>query len=327
MGALAPAWQPGILLNGLLRAGSSIVLPNLSALDVFLAVARHQSFRRAAAERGVSPSALSHAIRGLEEALGVRLFHRTNRSIRITPAGEHLLSRIGPALGDLTEAITQLGLFRDRPAGLLRLNVPRNAAELVVRPIMAQFLATYPDVVLNIVSDDALVDIVAEGFDAGIRAGPDLGQDMISVPVGPPLRFAVVGSPRYFETRERPRMPQDLMAHACIRRRFPSGASYRWMFARADQEIEVEVSGQLVADDRTLIIGAALEGIGLAHIHDVLVADHVARGELVSVLQDWCPALPRFFLYYPGRRQLPAPLRAFIDMALTGSSQPLEKIT
>ncbi len=291
-----------------------MALPGLPALDAFLVVARHGSFRRAAIERGVSPSALSHAIRGLEEALGVRLFNRTNRSVRITAAGEHLLRRIGPALGDIAEAVEQLGLYRDRAAGTLRLNVPRNAAELVVKPVMARFLAAYPDITLEVVSDDGMADIVAGGFDAGIRAGQHLGQDMISVPVGPPLRFAVVGSPVYFASRDAPRVPQDLRAHACIGRRYPSGARYAWVFTEGDETFEIDVSGPLIADDRVLIIAAALEGIGLAHIHEALVTDHLARGNLVRVLENWCPALPTFFLYYAGRRQLPTPLRAFIDM-------------
>ena len=298
-----------------------MVLPSLPALDIFLAVARHGSFRRAATERGVSPSALSHAIRGLEEALGVRLFNRTNRSVRITAAGEHLRRRIGPALGDIAEAVQQLGLYRDRAAGTLRLNVPRNAVELVVRPVMARFLAAYPDVTLEIVSDDGLVDIVAAGFDAGIRAGQHLGQDMISVPVGPPLRFAVVGAPDYLAGREAPRVPRDLRAHACIGRRYPSGARYPWTFTKGDETIEIDVSGPLIADDRAIIVAAALEGVGLAHIHEALVADHLVRGDLVRVLGDWCPALPTFFLYYPGRRQLPAPLRAFIEMVRTRESR------
>ncbi len=291
--------------------------PGFSALDVFVAVAKHQSFRKAALERGVSPSALSHAIRGLEQALDVRLFNRTNRSIRITPAGQLLLERVGPALRDVSEAIAEVGLFRGRPAGPLRLNVPRNAAELVIRPMIGRFLAAYPDIRLEVVTDDRLVDIVADGFDAGIRAGQHLAQDMIQVPVGPPLRFAVVGAPAYFARHERPRVPHDLHAHACIGRRYPSGGPYAWSFARGEDAMEVEVAGPLIGDDRSLIIAAALDGIGLAHIHEVLVADHVERGELVRVLEDWCPALPCFFLYYPGRRQVPAPLRAFMDMVRT----------
>ena len=289
-------------------------LPSLPALEVFVAVARHGSFRKAASERGVSTSALSHVIRGLEETLGVRLFNRTNRSIRLTEAGEHLLERLGPALGVLTAAIEQVGIFRSRPAGTLRLNVPRNAAEMVVKPMMGRFLRVHPDIRLEVVTQDGFVDIVAEGFDAGIRAGHDLGQDMISVPLGPALRFAVVGSPAYFAGRERPAVPQDLHAHACVARRYPNGGFYRWAFARGNEFVNLVIRGQLVVDDRSLIVAAALEGVGLAHIHEAFVQEHVAQGNLVRVLEDWCPALPEFCLYYPGRRQVPAPLRAFIDM-------------
>ncbi|AME27391.1 transcriptional regulator (plasmid) [Burkholderia sp. PAMC 26561] len=289
-------------------------MPNLPALEVFLAVARHQSFRRAAKERGVGPSALSHAVRSLEETLDMRLFNRTNRSICLTEAGEHLLRRVAPALGEIAEAIEEIGLLKSRPTGTLRLNVPRNAAELVIKPVMTEFLAAYPGITLEVVTDDGIVDIVGKGFDAGIRAAPDLSQDMISIPVGPRLRFAVVGSPGYFTGRDMPGAPHDLTGHACIGRRYPSGAIYPWVFAKDSEEIKIDVSGPLIADDRALIIAGALSGIGLAHIHEALVADQLARGELVRVLEEWCPTLPTFFLYYPGRRQLPAPLRAFIDM-------------
>ena len=291
--------------------------PGIAALEAFVAVAKHQSFRKAAAQRGVSPSALSHVIRGLEENLDVRLFNRTNRSIRITPAGEQLLGRIEPALGDIAEAIKQVGSLNGRPAGPLRLNVPRNAAELVIKPVMSRFLAAYPDIELEVVTNDALVDIVAEGFDAGIRAGQHLAQDMIMVPVGPPLRFAVVGAPAYFAGRDRPQVPSDLHGHLCIGRRYPSGAPYRWAFAKGDEAMEVQVSGPLIADDRSLIIAAALRGVGLAHVHEALVAERLVRGDLIAVLEDWCPVLPTFFLYYPGRRHMPAPLRAFVDMVRT----------
>ena len=187
--------------------------------------------------------------------------------------------------------------------------------------MMGRFLATYPEIKLEVVTDDGLVDIVAEGSDAGIRAGQHLAQDMILVPVGPPLRFAVVGAPAYFANRDKPRIPRDLHAHACIGRRYPSGALYAWTFAQGEEAMEVEVSGPLVTDDRALIIAAALGGIGLAHIHEALVADHIERGELVRVLEDWGPVLPHFFLYYPGRRQVPAPLRAFVDMGRISPGQ------
>ncbi len=288
--------------------------PSLAALEVFLAVARHGSFRAAAAQRGVSPSALSHVIRGLEEALDVRLFNRTTRSIRITEAGRQLLQRIGPALDEVAEALQAVGALRGRVGGPLRLNVPRIATELIVEPIIGRFMATYPEVRLEVVSFDGLVDIVAEGFDAGIRRDRRLAPGMIAVPVGPARRFAVVGTPSYLAGREPPRVPQDLHAHACIERRYPNGARYAWEFARDDEALEVEVSGPLIVDDTALMLRAALGGVGLALVFEELVADHLATGALVRLLEPWCPMRPRFFLYYPGRRQVPAALRAFIDM-------------
>ena len=292
-----------------------MTLPGLPALQVFLSVARHLSFSRASAERGVSASALSHSIRGLEEHLGLRLFNRTNRSIGLTAAGEFLQTHAAGAVSDLEQVIAGIGTFRSRPSGTLRLNVPRSAADLVIAPLMARFLAYYPEIRLEVVSDDGLVDIVANGFDAGIRAGQHLAQDMISLPVGPALRFAVVGSPAYFDGRLKPMQPKDLLDHACIGRRYPSGTPYAWTFGKGAETLEVEVGGPLVLDDRTLIVAAALEGIGLAHIHKPLVAAHIASGALIPVLEEWCPSLPTFFLYYPGRRHVPAPLRAFINMA------------
>ena len=212
-------------------------------------------------------------------------------------------------------------MFRSRPAGPLRLNVPRNAAEPVIKPMMGRFLATYPEIKLGVVTDDGLVDIVAEGFDAGIRTGQRLAQDMSLVPVGPPLRFAVVGAPANFANRSKLCIPQDLHAHACIGRRYPSGASDAWAFARGGEEVEVEVSGPLVADDRSLITAAALDGIGLARVHEALVADHIARGKLVPVLQDCAPCCRSSSFHYRGRRQMPAPLRAFVDMVRTSPTQ------
>ncbi len=289
-------------------------LPGLPALEAFLAVARHGSFRRAAAERGVSPSALSHVIRGLEAQLDVRLFNRTSRSLRITEAGAHLRAGVGPALGDIADAVARVRAVRGRPGGLLRLNVPRIAAELVLKPMLGRFLAAYPDIVVEVASDDGLVDIVAEGFDAGIRPGRRLAQDMIAVPVGERRRFAVVGSPAYFADRDRPATPRDLHQHRCIGRRYPSGAHYAWEFGRDEETLEIDVTGPLIVDDSSLMVAAALDGVGLAHVFEGLVAEHVARGALVRVLEDWCPVLPHFFLYHPGRRQMPATLRAFIDM-------------
>ena len=289
--------------------------PSLPALETFLAVAKHRSFRKVALERGVSPSALSHVIRSLEETLDVRLFNRTNQSVHLTEAGERLVHRIGPALDDIAGAIGDARAARTEPAGLLRLNVPRVAADLVVKPILGHFLAAYPDIKLEIVSDDAMVDIVEDGFDAGIRPGQRLAKDMIAVQIGPRYRFAVVGAPAWFTGRDRPRVPQDLHIHACIERRYPNGSRYAWEFAKRGEAIEIDVSGPLTVDDSALMIQAALDGVGLAHVFEGLVSEHIAAGRLIRVLEDWCPPRPYFFLYYAGRRQVPAPLRAFIDTA------------
>jgi len=304
-------------LTGPMKNGSSHPRPSLAALETFLAVARHGSFRRAAIEHGVSASAFSHVIRGLEETLGVRLFNRTSRSIHLTQAGQDLLEQIGPALGEVAEALNKVRTSQSTPSGLLRLNVPRIAIELVIMPIAARFLAAYPGIRLEVASFDGLADIVAEGFDAGIRRDRRLAPGMVAVPVGPARRFAVVGAPSYFAGRSLPHVPQDLHKHLCIERRFPDGSRYAWEFGRDGETLEVEVSGPLIADDTALMLRAALDGVGLAFMFESLVADQVASGKLVCVLEDWCPVQPRFYLYYPGRRQVPAPLRAFMDLLRT----------
>lgn len=287
--------------------------PSLQALEVFLAVARLGSFRRAAVERGVTPSALSHLMRGLEEGLGVRLFHRTSRSVALTEAGRFLLQGIGPSLDDVGQALDDVGALRDRPSGLLRINAPRIVAELFFEPVVALFLSAYPEIRLEVVTSDGLVDIVAEGFDAGIRRDRRLAPGMIAVPVGPTRRFAVVGAPSYMAGRAPPRIPADLHAHACIERRFPNGSRYAWELAKDGEAVEVEVSGPLVVDDTRLMLRAGLDGVGLAFMFEELVAEHLAAGRLLRFLEDWCPPAPRFFLFYPGRRQVPPPLRALID--------------
>jgi len=299
-----------------------MLTPSLAALEAFLAAAKHQSFRKAALERGVSPSALSHVIRSLEEALGIRLFNRTNRSIRLTEAGERLRQRLRPALNEVDRAVEDARASRSEPAGLLRLNVPRVTADLVVKPIIGRFLRAHPRVKLEVVSDDAIVDIVADGFDAGIRPGRRLAKDMIAVQIGPQYRFAVVGAPAYFSQWKKPQEPADLQAHACIERRYPNGTRYAWEFAKAGEAVEFDVSGPLIVDDSTLMIQAALDGIGLAHVFEGFVSGHIAAGKLTRVLEDWCPLQPYFFLYYAGRRQVPVPLRAFIDMARAFFAEP-----
>ena len=287
--------------------------PSLAALEVFVGVARHGSFRRAAAERRVSASALSHVIRSLEDALDVRLFNRTSRSTRLTEAGRQLLDRIGPALGEVGEALDGVARFRARPSGLLRVNLPRVANQLVIEPMIGRFLAAHPEVRLEIASFDGLADIVADGFDVGIRRDRRLSPGRIAVPAGPPRRFAVVAAPSYLAANGRPVVPQDLHAHRCIERRYPDGSRYAWEFARGEEAVELEVSGPLVADDTALMLRAALDGVGLAFVFEELAAGHLAGGRLVRLLEDWCPARPRFFLYYPGRRHVSPALRAFID--------------
>ncbi|AIY43925.1 Transcriptional regulator [Collimonas arenae] len=288
--------------------------PDLTELDAFASVARHRSFTKAALECGVSASALSHAMRTLESRLGVRLLNRTTRSVTPTEAGEQLLTRLGPALREIGEALDQVNQFRDTPRGTLRLNVPRTAARWLLAPVFARFLAAYPEIRLEVVTDDSLVDIVAQGFDAGIRFGETLARDMIALPMGPPLRLIVVCSPLYAARRGLPRHPQDLKQHACIGRRFPSGALYAWEFAKDGEALAVAVDGPLLLDDDELMLGAALDGIGLSYLYEEQAREWLAQGRLVRALDDWCPPMPGFFLYYPSRRQLPTALRLFIEM-------------
>lgn len=288
--------------------------PDLSELDAFACVARHRSFKKAALECGVSASALSHAMRTLETRLDVRLLNRTTRSVTPTEAGEQLLQRLAPALREISDALDQINDFRDVPRGTLRLNVPRPAARLLLAPLFARFLAAYPQIRLEVVTDDGLVDIVAGGFDAGIRFGESLAQDMIAVPLGPPLRLIVVAAPMYAARRGLPQQPQELKQHACIGRRFPSGAVYAWEFSQGGSSLAVAVDGPLLLDDDDLILRAALDGIGLAYVYEAQAQESIEQGRLLRVLEAWCPPMSGFFLYYPSRRQMPVSLRLFIAM-------------
>ena len=289
-------------------------LASLADLQSFAAVARLRSFRKAAAELGVSPSALSHALRGLEARLGVRLLNRTTRSVSPTEAGQRLLARLSPTLRELDDALDEINSFRDSPVGTLRLNVPRAAAEYVLAPLATRFLLDNPGLRLEIVADDNLIDIVAAGFDAGVRFGERLAQDMIAVPLGPPQRFVVVGSPAYLAEHGIPRTPQQLSEHRCIRIRFPNGSIYRWEFSRGNEKLEVEVDGPLDVGEMPLMVRAAEDGLGLAYVYEQAAATALTAGRLVTVLDDWRPPEPGFFLYYPSRRLLPAGLRAFIEL-------------
>ncbi|MET0219199.1 MAG: LysR family transcriptional regulator [Tardiphaga sp.] len=302
------------ILIGQMKNDSSIAIPSLGALETFVSVARHGTLRGAAMERRVDPSAISHVIRGLEDTLGVRLFNRTSRSVSLTQPGRELFERIGPALGEVADALQRARTSAGLPSGTLRLNVPRIVNTLIIEPMVGRFLAAYPDIRLEVVTFDGLADLVGEGFDAGIRRDRRLAPGMIAVPVGPARRFAVVGAPAYFADRSQPAVPDDLRDHRCIERRFPNGTRYAWEFEREGEVIELEAQGPLVVDDTNLMLRAALDGVGLAFVFEELVADHIASGALIRVLDDWCPVKPRFYLYYPGRRQVPAPLRAFIGM-------------
>ncbi|WGS21542.1 MULTISPECIES: LysR family transcriptional regulator [unclassified Bradyrhizobium] len=286
-----------------------------SDLATFLAIARHKSFRAAATELGVSASALSHALRNIEERLDLRLINRTTRSVALTEAGERLFARISPAFRDIDDALEDLNNFRGRPVGTLRFTAARQSAQLVLLPIVTRFLKAFPDVSVEVMINDALIDMVAAGFDAGVRFGETIAGDMIAVPIGPRHRFAVVGSPAYFRTHKPPITPHDLKRLPCIRYRFTSGVVYRWEFDRGGIEVDIDVEGPLTLNDQDLIVDAALDGAGLAYVFEAQVNALIAKRKLVRVLADWCPAYPGFFLYYPSRRQLPAALRAFVDFA------------
>lgn len=285
----------------------------LSQLAVLATVAQCGSFRGAAKELAIAPSAVSHAVSSLEARLGVRLLARSTRSVAPTEEGAQLLERLRPALSEIDLALESAIEARDRPAGNLRLTVPRTAAHLALTPRLGAFAAAYPDIVLEIVIDDRFTDVVEGGFDAGVRLGESLQRDMIAVRIGPNLRGAVVGTPSYFETRPRPQHPRDLAAHRCIRFRFSSGIIYRWEFEKNGEEIEIPVQGPLILDEDHLIANAAVDGAGLAFVFEDYVRDPLAAGKLVRVLEDWCPPFDGFFVYYPSRRQMRPALRAFVD--------------
>jgi DNA-binding transcriptional LysR family regulator len=283
-------------------------------LRAFAAVAQERSFRKAAARLGVTPSALSHVIRALEERLGAKLLHRTTRSVAPTEAGAVLLGRLLPAMEEIAQAVSEVGAFSDHPRGRLRLNLPRLAAEAVLLPRLEQFTRLYPDIVLDLVIDDRMADIVAEGFDAGIRSGAHVHGDMIAVRLTPDLRVAVVASPGYLASRAVPVTPHDLHEHRCINYRWGhDGAVYRWGFARAGEALEVRLDATITVNDTNLITQFALGGLGVAYILEDVVARHVAAGRLVRVLEEWCQPSSGFHLYYSGRRHMSAPLRALID--------------
>ncbi|RKE86544.1 LysR family transcriptional regulator [Rhizobium sp. AG855] len=285
----------------------------LSQLAVLAAVARHGSFRAAATELGIAPSAVTHAISALESSVGLRLMARTTRSVAPTEEGRRLLDVLGPALGDIEAALTALSDGRDKPAGPLRITMPLLAARDLIAPRLGEFVRLYPDIELEIVTDDRFEDIVEKGFDAGLRLGEHLEADMVAVRVSGPWRSAVVGAPGYFESHPKPIHPRDLASHICIRRRFSSGTLYRWEFEKDGRAITVDVRGGLILSDQSLMRQAALDGAGLAYVFDARIEADIEGERLVRVLDDWCPPFDGFSIYYPSRRQMRPALRAFID--------------
>jgi DNA-binding transcriptional LysR family regulator len=276
---------------------------SINDLLAFLAVARERSFTRAAAKLGVSQSALSHTIRGLEARLGLRLLTRTTRSVAPTEVGERLLRTIGPRFEEIETELAALGELRDKPAGSIRITAAEHAADSVLLPALAQLLPDYPDISVEIIIDYGLTDIVSERYDAGVRLGEQVARDMIAVRIGPDMRWAVVGAPSYFARRRRPRTPQDLTDHISINLRLPTyGALYAWEFEKGGRELKVRVEGQLVFNNSNLRLQAALAGLGLAYLPEQQVAQQMAEGRLIRVLADWCPPFSGYHLYYPNRR-------------------------
>lgn len=283
-------------------------------LEAVVAVARHGGFRGAARELSMSSSALSHAVAALEARLGVRLFNRTTRSVALSAEGEQFVGEIAPALAAIHTAMERIDEQRAEPVGALRLNVPLGAGRMILAPLIYEYMRRYPRVTVDMVTEGAMVDIVGQGFDAGVRLEEFVPPDMIAVPITGPIRSIVVGSPAYFAGRRLPRAPADLAEHRCIRRRTGSGAIYRWEFEKRGEAVAIDVPGQLTLDDVDLMLLAALAGEGLALVSDIAAAKSIEAGLLLPVLEDWSPEFPGLCLYYPSRRNIPARLRVFIDL-------------
>ena len=289
-------------------------LDDLNVLAAFLAVAEERSFTRAAKRVGVSRSALSHAVRGLEDRIGVRLLSRTTRSVAPTDAGEQLIGRLRPALGDVASVLDQIAEQRERPAGRVRLVVSPLAAAMVLAPKLGAFADAYPDVVLDVTTTNEMrLDLVAGHFDAGIHLGEFIERDMIAVRVSVDQRAAIVGAPTYFDAHPKPKVPRDLTRHQCLNFRHGADETYRWEFDKGQQSLVVAVDGPLVVDDVQLLIRAAIDGVGVAFLMEEQAAPYLASGQLIRVLEDWCEPFAGYFLYYPSRRQQHAALSALID--------------
>lgn len=289
--------------------------PGLIELDAVLAVARRRSFRAAAIDLGMSTTALSNSIGKLERDLGVRLFNRTTRSVSLTDAGRHFTDQVGPALGDIHDAMDAVRSQQSTPSGVLRINAFATAAREVLAPLLLDYLRRYPQVTIDLVTEGRLVDVVADGFDFGIRSRDFVPSDMIAVPLGESRSNAVVASPAYLEKHGTPSVPLDLMQHACIRARLPNGAPYRWQFEKDGHALQIDVEGPITLDEPSLVRIAALEGLAIGYSMESDVREDIAAGRLVRVLEDWTPALAPLCLYYPGRRNASAAFRALIDLA------------
>jgi DNA-binding transcriptional LysR family regulator len=289
--------------------------PTLPDLEAFAAVARLRSFRRAALERGVSPSLLSQTVRRLEEQVGVVLLQRTTRSVSTSQAGEELLRQLSPALMQIHDAVDRVNRHRESPVGSLRINAPAPVAQYLLAPLAAEFLKECPGVTLEIFADAAKTDLVRAGFDAGVRFESDLAQDVVAVRIGPAQRYSVVAAPSYFKAQGRPRLPEELSGHECIRQRFPGGTIFDWLFQRKGVTSRFVPHGSLTVNDAHIAVNAAAAGAGVAYVHEKYAGRELASGELLQVLKTWSPGLGPPFLYYPQQRYLPASLRAFIDFA------------
>lgn len=290
----------------------------LAELAAFVSVAKRRSFRQAAIERGISPSAVSHAIRHLEERLGVQLMHRTTRSVSLSDAGTRLFERVQPAFAEIRDAMEVMNSFRDTPYGVVRLNAPRSVAPLVLAPVMGRLLKRNPDLRIDVSVDDRLVNIVSDGYDAGIRFGERIAQDMVAVRLPVQLRWAVVASPGYFREHPMPETPHNLARHLCIRYNFPSGVAFPWEFSRGADNLAVEVDGPLTLDDQELMVEAAVHGAGMAFVWEGRAEQHLRAGRLTRCLADWCPPVGGLFLYYPRERHVSAGLRALVEALKQG---------
>jgi len=286
----------------------------LSGLQAVVAVARHHNFRAAAADLGLSASAVSHAVSALEERMGVRLFNRTTRSVALSEAGREFLGRIAPALREIEGAIDATSAQSPRPGGTLRINSSEAAAHQLFTSYLPAYLKRYPDMQVDLVTEGRLVDIVADGFDAGVRLADSVPQDMVAAQFGPEQGFAVVGAPAYFKGRAVPATPHELSAHRCVRNRMASGAIWRWDFSRQGEALSLDVQGPVALDSNSLRLDAALSGVGLVYMNEWSARRQITAGRLVRVLHDWTPSIGRLSLYYPGHRHVPAGLRALVDL-------------